>query len=94
MVQGGNNLGFKLGLVFLSNLHSNHLQMTKCYPHSNEENYTYSNQLTNLEAIIFFFFRKLCNLSGGATIVHFPQGFTLTNTYETNFSSSIVVNVL
>jgi hypothetical protein len=52
MVPRVSNLDIKLGLVFLSNLHSNHLLMTKCYLHSKEGKYTYSNQLTNLETII------------------------------------------
>ena len=47
----GNYLGSQLGLVFWSNLHSNHLQMTKCYPHSKERQYTYLNELTNLQII-------------------------------------------
>ena len=34
-------LRFSLLLLLLSNLHSNHLQMTKCYPHSKEGQYTY-----------------------------------------------------
>ena len=59
MVLRGNNLKIKLGLGFLLNLHSNHLEMTKCYPHSKEGQYNYSNQLTNLEIIMSSFFGKL-----------------------------------
>ena len=62
-VMKGNNLEIKLGLVFfLSNLQSNRFQMTKYYPYSKEGQYTYSNQLTNLETIILWFLGKLCNL--------------------------------
>ena len=41
VVSRGNKLEIKLG--FQSNLHSNHLQMTKCCTHSKEGQYTYSN---------------------------------------------------
>ena len=34
----GNNLNFKVGLVLWPNLHSNPLQMMKCYPHLKEDN--------------------------------------------------------
>ena len=56
------NLVIELRLVILSNLHSNHLQMTKCYPCSKEGQHTYPNQLTNLETIILWIFWKFCNL--------------------------------
>ena len=46
------NLETKLGLVFLPSLHSNHPQIIRCYPHSKERQYTYSNQLGKFETII------------------------------------------
>ena len=52
VVLRGNNLEIRLGLVFGMNLHSNHLQMRTRYPHSKEEQYTYSNQRTKLEVFI------------------------------------------
>jgi hypothetical protein len=54
VVLRGNNLDNRLGLVFESNLHSNHLQMTKCYLHSKEGQQTFSIQLTNIKTIIFW----------------------------------------
>ena len=55
MVLQGIHLEMNLGLVFWSNLHLNHLQMTKCYPRSKAGRYTYTNQLTNLGTIILYF---------------------------------------
>ena len=52
VVLRGNNLEIQLGLVSLLNLHSNHLQITNCYPHSKQGQYIYSNHLTNLEIVI------------------------------------------
>ena len=46
-------LEIEFGLVFLSNLHSNHLQLTKCYLHSKEGQHNYLNELTNLDTIIW-----------------------------------------
>ena len=37
MVLKSSDLEIKLGLIILSNLHSNHLQMTTCYPNSKEK---------------------------------------------------------
>jgi hypothetical protein len=59
VVLRGNNLEIKLRLVFFLklNLHSNQLQMTKCYPHAKEGgHYTYCNQLTILETIVLVIF--------------------------------------
>jgi hypothetical protein len=53
VVSRGNNLDIKLGLL---KLHSNHLQIAKCYPHLKEGQYTYSYQLTHLETILLRFF--------------------------------------
>ena len=60
MIFKGNNLEIKLGLAFWSILQSNHLQMIKYYPHSKEGQCTYSEQLTNLDAIILWSLGKLC----------------------------------
>jgi hypothetical protein len=88
MVLGGSNLKTKLGLDFLLNRHSNHLQMTKYCLHLKEEQYTYSNQLTNLETIVYFYFwRSFATWGSGAKTVHLPHGFTLTNTYPTKISN-------
>ena len=55
MVFRGSNLEIKLKFfilnVFLSNLISNYLQMTKWYPSSKEGQYTYSYQPMNLEPL-------------------------------------------
>jgi hypothetical protein len=65
-----NGVGF-----FLSNFHSNHLQMTKCYLLSKEGWYTYSNYLTHLETIILWFLGSFCNWSSSSTTAHLPHGF-------------------
>ena len=52
VVLRGINLEIELGLVFISNHHLDHLQMTKYYPHSKEGNCFYSNKLTNFETIV------------------------------------------
>ena len=62
VVLRGNNLENKLGLVFGSNLHSNHLQMTKCYLHLKEGQETFSNHLTNMKTIILRYYGKLWNV--------------------------------
>ena len=59
----GQQFKIKLRLVFWSILRSSHPQMTKCCPRLEEGQYTFSNQLTNLETIILWIFGKLCNLS-------------------------------
>ena len=76
-----------IGVGFLSNLHSNYLQMTRCYPHSKEGQYTYSNQLTNLETIFYGFLGSFAIWGSGATIVHLPHGLRPTNTCPTKNSN-------
>jgi hypothetical protein len=72
----GSSLELKLGLFFLLNLHPNHLQMTKSYPHSKEEKYTYSNQLTNLETVVcdfwgsFAILRQSCHNCAPSTWIY------------------------
>ena len=43
LVLQGNKLEINFGLVFRSNLHLKHLQITKCYTRSKEGQYTYLN---------------------------------------------------
>ena len=84
----GKNLEMRLQLVFCLNLHSNHLQMKECYPHSKEGPFIYSNQLTNLETInLWFFWGSFAIWGSGATTTHLPHGFTPTNTCPTRNSN-------
>ena len=77
MVLRGNGLEMKLGLVFWLNLNSNHLRMTKRYPHSKEGQYIYSNQLKNIEAIIVWFFWEALQFEAMVPqTVHLRHGFT------------------
>jgi hypothetical protein len=61
VVLRGDDLEIKLGLVFLSNLHSNHLQMTKCYPRSKAEQYR-TQIISQILRPIIFLGGELCNL--------------------------------
>ena len=83
VVLRGSNLDLKVGLVFWSNLHSNHLQMTKCYPHSKEGRYPYSKQLTYLEINFLWFWGSFAIWGSNAIIVYLPHGFAPTNTCPT-----------
>ena len=59
-----------LELVFGLNLHSYHLQMAKLYPHSKEGQYTYTNQLTNIETIILWFFGEALQFEATMAQLH------------------------
>ena len=80
MVLRDRNLETKLGLVFLPSLHSNHPQIIRCYPHSKERQYTYSNQLGKFETIILWFRGSFAIWDSDAIPTHLPHRFTPTNT--------------
>ena len=69
----GQQVRNKLGLIFWSNLHSNHLQEIKCYPRSKEGNM----HIQISSQILKPFFRKLSGSfaiwGGGARIAHLPE---------------------
>ena len=86
----GNNLGIKLGLVFQSNRHSNHLQMkqdvTLVQKRGNIRTQINSQILKSLFREVLGSFAIWGN---GATAVHLPREFRLTNTCPTKNSNGI-----
>jgi hypothetical protein len=67
VVLRGNKLEIKLGLVFLSNLYLNRLQMTRCYPHSME--LTLPSTLLNSQTYSLWEFGATCGGSSSMTSI-------------------------
>ena len=68
-------------------MHLKHLQMTKCYPHSKERQYTYSNQ--PLKLFFFVIFWEALQFEVAVPQLHnFHMGFTPINTCPTKNSSN------
>ena len=80
---GGNNLEFKLGLLFYHTF----TQILSKYQRWKEGQCTYSNQLTNLETLFCDFLGSIAIWGNNATTLHLPHGFTPTNTCPTKSSN-------
>ena len=80
VVLRGTDLEIKLGLVFQSNLYSNHLQMTKCYPPSKGNIPTQvSSQI--LKPLFCDFLGSFATWGNNIMIAHLPHEFTLSPTH-------------
>jgi len=80
-----NNLEIKLGLFYWLNIHSNHLQMTKCYPIQKRDNIPTQSTHKSWNHYFVNFWGSFTIWGSGATSVHLPHGFTSTNKCPTKY---------